>query len=107
MLKAIIISATLLSYSVAWAETSVTLYFTNSGGEIQNLQITDNVCNKNRFSGHFAASDATKIDNFCVRDASTLAAEISIDADGRDNSPSSPVPANSSVDVSNGRVTPP
>jgi hypothetical protein len=92
----------LTSISAAWADTTITLFFTNSGGEIQNLQIMDNVCNKTMFNGHFAASDAKQIDGFCVRDASNLVAEISIIADGSNNSPSGPVPANSSVDVSTG-----
>jgi hypothetical protein len=106
MFRAIIVLAgCLMSITAACAETTITLFFTNSGGEIQNLQITDKVCNKNMFSGHFAAQDVKQIDGFCVRDASNLVAEISITADGSDNSPSNSVPANSSVDVSNGRVT--
>ncbi|UPT91416.1 hypothetical protein HAP41_0000022315 [Bradyrhizobium barranii subsp. apii] len=108
MLKAIVVLASFaVSISAAWAETTITLFFTNSGGEIQNLQITDNVCSKSMFSGHFAASDAKQIDGFCVRDASNLVAEIAVTADGSNNSPSSAVPANSSVDVSNGRVNSP
>ena len=43
-----------------------------SDGEVQSLQIIDNICNKNMFSGHFAAQDAKQIDGFCVRDASNL-----------------------------------
>jgi hypothetical protein len=108
MLRAIIVLAVIFaSISMAWADTTVTVFFTNSGGEIQSLQIMDRVCNKIKFSGHFAASDAKKIDGFCVRDASNLVTEISISADGSDNSPSAPVPANSSVDVSTGRVDSP
>jgi hypothetical protein len=108
MLRAIVVLASvLMSTLTAWAETTITLIFTNSGGEIQNLQITDNVCNQSRRTGHFAAADAQSIGGFCVRDASNLVAEISINADGVDNSPASPVPANSSVDVATGRVTPP
>ena len=107
MRKAIVVLVgCLMSVSTAWAETTITLFFTNSGGEIQSLQITDNICKKSMFSGHFAAQDFKQIDGFCVRDASNLVAEISISADGSDRSPSGPVPANSSVDVASGRVTP-
>ena len=95
------------SVSVAFGDTKITVFFTNNGGEIQNLQITDNVCGVPKFSGHFAAQDAKQIDDFCVRDASSLVTEITINADGTNNSPSGPVPANSSVDVSTGRVTQP
>jgi hypothetical protein len=96
----------LTSISTAWAETTITLFFTNSGGEVQSLQIIDNICNKNMFSGHFAGPYAKKIDGFCVRDASNSVTEISISADGNDRSPSGPVPENSGVDVSTGAVTP-
>jgi hypothetical protein len=87
--------------------TTITIIFTNSGGEVQNLLITDNVCNQPMHTGHFAAGDAQPIGGFCVRDASNLVAEVSISSDGTDNSPSSPVPANSTVDVATGQVTPP
>src|SRR6516164_5513103 len=65
----------LTSISTAWAETTITLFFTNSGGEVQSLQIIDNICNKNMFSGHFAGPYAKKIDGFCVRDASNSIAK--------------------------------
>jgi hypothetical protein len=94
----------LISISSAWAETTITLFFKGSGAEVQSLQIIDNICNKNMFSGHFAGPIAKKIDGFCVRDASNLVTEISISADGNDRSPSGPVPANSLVDVSTGAV---
>ena len=96
----------LTSISTAWAETTITLFFTNSDGEVQSLQIIDNICNKNMFSGRFAAQGAKQIDGFCVRDASNSVTEISISADGNDRSPSGPVPANSLVDVSTGAVIP-
>jgi hypothetical protein len=107
MLKAIFVFATFLaSMPMARAETTITLIFTNSGGEIQNLQITDVVCNQPMHTGHFAAGDLQTISGFCVRDASKLVAEISINADGADNSPHGQVPANSTVDVATGGVTP-
>jgi hypothetical protein len=107
MLRAIIIlSSFLISTPTAWADTTITLIFTNSGGEIQNLLITDKVCNQPMHTGHFAAGDLQTINGFCVRDTTILVAEISISADGADNSPARPVPANSTVDVATGRVTP-
>lgn len=108
MLKAmaVLVSFSLMSISTALAETTITLFFTNSDGEIKNLRITDNVCNRSMFSGHFAVEDFKRIDEFCVRHASNLVAEISISADGDDKSPSGTVPANSNVDVASGQVTP-
>ena len=108
MLKAmaVLVSFSLMSISTALAETTITLFFTNSDGEIQNLQITDKVCNKNMFSGHFAVEDFKQIHGFCVRHASNLVAEILISADGNDKSPSGTVPENSNVDVASGQVTP-
>lgn len=99
--------AYLVSLTSVLAETSIVVIFINSGGEINNLSINDILCNKTMHTGHFAAGDAQPISGFCVRDASNLVAEISISADNTDNSPASPVPANSTVDVATGRVTPP
>ena len=91
MLKPIFLTVSfLISMSTVWADTTITLYFSNSGGEIQNLQITDNICNKTMYSGHFSAGGLETINGFCVRSSSVLATEISISADGNNESPSGP-----------------
>jgi hypothetical protein len=107
----LLISTILLCASAfgAYADTTVTVFFTNSGGAISHLKITDDICNATRVSQFFAANDAKQVDGFCVLDASRLVTDLSIYIDDDNNAKYSlkDVPANSSVEVSTGRVTPP
>ena len=73
----------LLSTTPAWAETTMTISFVNSGPEIGRLAIGDLVCNEIRLGPkHFASNDGETVGHFCVRDAATLTTDISITYDG-------------------------
>ena len=88
--------------------TTLTLRFTNSGPQITELRIWDDIDQQDRWGpGQFAANDAMLVDGFHVRDASRLVTDIIIYKDGAQAFPlMQDVPANSTVDVFNGNITP-
>jgi hypothetical protein len=92
----------------ARADTTATIWFTNSGPAINPLKVTDDVCGQTRVNQFFAANDGKKVEGFCVREASQVKTDLSI---FRDNDPNpkyqlQDVPTDSSVDVFTGQVTP-
>jgi len=88
--------------------TTLTLRFTNSGPQITELRIWDDIDQQDRWGpGQFAANDAMLVDGFHVRDASRLVTDIIIYKDGAQAFPlMQDVPTNSTVDVFNGNITP-
>lgn len=92
----------------ARADTTATIWFTNSGPAINPLKVTDNVCGQTRVSQFFAANDAKKVEGFCVRDASQVKTDLSIfrDNDANPKYQLQDVPTDSIVDVFTGQVTP-
>jgi hypothetical protein len=88
--------------------TTITLRFTNSGPQIAQLKVWDDIDHQDRWGPvQFAAGDAKFVDGFHVRDATMLATDIIIYKDGAQAFPlMQDVSANSTVDVYNGHITP-